>query len=55
MGRKKVKNKHEVISISLPLHQLLFIKEHEKFNLSKFVQLFLDDYINNTIAWEEMK
>lgn len=55
MGRKKIKNKHGIVSVSLPQHQLLFIKEHNVFDLSKFVQLFLDDYINNIIAWEEIK
>ena len=46
MGRKKVKNKNKVISISLPVEQVLFIEEHPEFNLSKFTQISLHDYIN---------
>lgn len=46
MGRKKVKFKNKTISISLPAHQIKFIDEHPKFNLSKFVQIYLQDHIH---------
>ena len=55
MGRKKVIIKNEPISISLPKHQRDFIKNHNTFNLSKFVQIHLEDYLNLTLEVEEIK
>ena len=46
MGRKKVKFKNKSISISLPSHQIEFIYKYPKFNLSKFVQIYLQDHIH---------
>lgn len=48
MGRKKIDNSKKNISVSISLlpRQVLFLKEHEKFNFSKYVQLLLDEYIN---------
>jgi len=47
MGRKKIKDKNLVRSVSLP-HQLCkWIDENKDFNLSKFLSVYLQDYINN--------
>ncbi len=46
MGRKKIKNKNQVVSISLPYHQCAFIKSVRMFDLSKFVQLHLQSFID---------
>lgn len=46
MGRKKISNKNRVMSVSLPKYQIDFIKRRPNFNLSKFVQVLLDDYIH---------
>ena len=46
MGRKKVKFKNKTMSISLPSHQITFIDLHPRFNLSKFVQIYLQDHIH---------
>lgn len=47
MGRKKVENKNENISISLKIHQIEYVKKHkQEFDLSKFVQLCLQNHID---------
>ncbi|MCK5625145.1 hypothetical protein KAI04_04865 [Candidatus Pacearchaeota archaeon] len=46
MGRKKIENKNQVISISLPYYQCLFIKSNKVFDLSKFVQIHLQSFID---------
>jgi len=46
MTRTKVKDKNKTVSISLPKYQIKFVKENPDFNLSKFVQLYLRDYMN---------
>lgn len=46
MTRVKVKNKNKTVSISLPQYQINFVEENSDFNLSKFVQIYLRDYIN---------
>jgi len=47
MGRKKVENKNENISISLKIHQIDYANKNKKhFNLSKFVQLCLQNHID---------
>ena len=33
-------------SISITSEQKRYVREHPRFNLSKFIQLMLDDYIN---------
>lgn len=50
MGRKKISEdlKNKTISISLPAYQMYWIEKHKHtFNLSKFVQLELGNYINH--------
>lgn len=46
MGRKKIENKNQVVSISLPYHQQAFIKSIKTFDLSKFVQIHLQSFID---------
>ena len=46
MTRTKVKNKNKTVSISLPQYQIKFVNNNSDFNLSKFVQIHLMDYIN---------
>lgn len=53
MGRKKVECKARNISICLPYHQIRFIENHEKFNLSEFVRIHLQDYLDLTLDLEE--
>ena len=48
MGRKKVEYKAKNISISLPYEQIQFILEHDKFSISEFVRIHLQEYINLT-------
>jgi len=55
MGRKKVKYKHIPVSISLPPYQVEFIASRPRFNLSKFVQIHLEDYINRVLELENLK
>ena len=48
MGRTQIDDskKHKPISISIPPHQLMFIKQNMRFDFSKFVQLHLQEYIS---------
>ena len=46
MARPKVKNKNKNISISLPQDQIKFIEDNFDFNISKFVQIYLKEYMN---------
>lgn len=46
MGRKKITDKNESVSISLSKLQVLYMLEHPEFNLSKFVQSALQGYID---------
>lgn len=55
MGRLKVQYKNEPVSISLPVEQIAFIQNHSTFNLSKFVQIHLQDHINTVEELEELK
>jgi hypothetical protein len=55
MARTKIGEGNKNVSISLPLHQLNFIKSHSTFNLSKFVQIHLSDYISKTIEVEQLE
>jgi hypothetical protein len=55
MGRKKVEYKNKPISISLPEQQIKFLNKHPKFNISKFVQLALDEQINLTLEVERIE
>lgn len=45
MSRKTVSNKNKSASVSLRADQIKFLDEHPHFNLSKYVQMILDDYI----------
>lgn len=45
MGRKKKENKNINISVSLTPFQVEFLKQHEEFNFSKFIQLHLQAHI----------
>lgn len=45
MSRKRVEQRNISVSISLPPYQLNYITTHPTFNLSKFVQLHFDEYI----------
>ena len=53
MGRYAVKNKNKIVSISLPHYQINFIENSLNFNLSKFVQVYLKNYIDKTKFMEE--
>jgi len=46
MGRKKVDNKNKNVSISLTIHQAEYVKKNKDFDLSKFVQLCLQNHID---------
>lgn len=46
MNNNKNKNKNIPVSVSLTKNQKDYIDSHPKFNLSKFTQMILDDYIN---------
>ena len=48
MGRLQIDDskKHKPISVSLPPHQHMFIKQNTIFDFSKFVQLHLQEYIS---------
>jgi hypothetical protein len=48
MGRIQIDDskKHKPISVSLPPHQHMFIKQNTIFDFSKFVQLHLQEYIS---------
>lgn len=55
MSRNKVAYKNETISISLPADQILFVQSHYNFNLSKFVQIYLQEHINAVEELEDIK
>ena len=48
MGRKTINEskKHKPISVSLPPHQIAFLKQNIDFDFSKFVQLHLTEHIS---------
>ncbi len=48
MPRKKIEdeNKNKIISISLTPQQYDFVIQNKKFNVSKFVQIHLNEHIN---------
>ena len=53
MGRKKIQNKNVIMSISLLPQQAEFIKNRDTFELSKFVQLHLQKYIDSIFNFVE--
>lgn len=55
MARNKVTNKNKSVSISLTELQKQFIDKHPSFNLSKFVQIALGDYINLHLEVERLE
>lgn len=55
MGRKKINHKNKNISISLPEYQSDWIAQHPDFNLSKYCQICLKDYIDNYIDLQVKK
>lgn len=55
MSRNKVPYKNETISISLPIDQISFIRSYPMFNLSKFVQLQLQDHIDAVEDLEDIE
>lgn len=55
MGRAKVTNKNTIRSVSIQAYQDKFIEDHPKFDLSKFVQLHLDDYIELALEVDNIK
>jgi len=55
MARLKINEGNKNVSISLPLSQHRFIKTHPLFNLSKFVQSELDEFISHSIALDKIE
>ena len=55
MGRIKINRKNENLSISLPATQIEFIKAHKDFNISKFTQIILEEFINSYYSMENKK
>lgn len=55
MSRKKIEIKNKPVSISLPQSQIDFILLHPHFNLSKYVQMQLNEYINLSSEVEELE
>lgn len=52
MGRPTIQNKNKNISISLLPNQIMFLNTHKNFNLSKFVQIHLEQMMN---VYEEIE
>lgn len=55
MSRKKILNKKQTVSISITPQQKQFILNHPKFDLSKFVQIHLEDHIQLTYEVERIE
>lgn len=45
MSRNKVELKAEPVSVSVPKDIKIWLKQHPTFNLSKFIQMHLKEYI----------
>ena len=54
MGRKSIKYKNKIVSISLLPAQYMFLKSHSLFNLSKYVQIHLQHLIEMFEEFEEI-
>lgn len=55
MARKKIGEGSKNVSISLSMEQYRFLESHPKFNLSKFVQLKLGEYIDLSLDVETLE
>lgn len=57
MGKRKIqeKDKHKIKTISLPSDQIKFLENHITFDLSKFVQIHLREYIYLTRKMERIR
>lgn len=54
MGRKSIPahKKSKSVGVSLPPHQIIFIKNHDDFDISKFVQIHLEGHIQTCLELE---
>lgn len=55
MSRNKTITKNKPVSISLEERQITFLKKHKEFNLSKFIRMFIDDYLELFERIEKIK
>ncbi len=55
MGRIKIINKNKIKSVSLPIHQIKFIENNKSFDLSKFLQIHLQTFIELSNELKELE
>lgn len=55
MGRNKIKDKNEVMSVSILPQQKMWIQSHSTFDFSKYVQISLQQIMDQFEEFETIK